>query len=261
MGTGRWWEHPEVQEKLGLSPEQVEKLGAQRLETETKMIEVGSKRKIAHLRLRDLVSKKDSTDEDISKRVDEIGELQKEQMKASIAQIRSIRSILDEDQQKKVEEFLKARRDRAHRGPFLKGRPGGWDGPPRDMDGRKDKGPDKGDKKDRDGKPGRDGGDGDGPRHFRRGFGMAPGAEDGPLPCDAPGLPGAPPAGGMEFGGPAGPPEGPGEAMGGELEAVPFPPEGGPEFGWAEGDLETDLLLGDFLTFDEPFEDILAGTE
>jgi Spy/CpxP family protein refolding chaperone len=263
MGIGRWWEHPEVQKKLELTPEQVEKLGTQRLETETKMIEVGSKKRIAQLRLRDLVSKKDASEEEINKKIDEIGDLQKEQMKAVIAQSRSVRSILNEDQQKKVEEFLKVRRERAHRGPaFRGGGPDGWGDRPWGKDGKEGKG-DKGPGKA--GKRGKDRGEGDGPRPPRRAFGMAPDE-----PNDMPGLmsppdgPPAPPPPRPEFGGPAGPPEGPGapgEELGEEKEGAPFPPEGGPEVGWAEGGLESDLLLDDFATFDEPIENILADFE
>ncbi len=256
MGIGRWWEHPEVQKKLELTPEQVEKIGAQRLETETKMIEVGSKKRIAQLHLRDLVSKKDSSEEEIAKRIDEIGELQKEQMKAVIGQIRSVRSILNEDQQKKVEEFLKVRRDRANRGPLFRGGPRAWDEKPWDKGGKGEKvekGPGK------PGKRGKDRGECDGPRPLRRGFGMA---LDGPgdlPPFNAPGMPDA-----LLPGGPVGPPETletPEEALGEGQERPPFPPEGGPEMAWREGDLESGLLLDDLAIFDEPIEEMLADFE
>ena len=263
MDFGRWWEHPEVQKKLALNPEQVEKLGAQQLETETKMIEVESKRKIAHLHLRNLVSKKDSSEEEISKRIDEIGELQKEQMRAAIGQIRGVRSILNEDQQKKVEEFLKVRRERAHRGPLFKGGPKTWDGKPWTKDGKGERG-DRGEKgPGKDIRRGKDRGEGDGPRPPHRGFGMAPEGPDHRPGYDGPeGLDAPPPK--PEFGGPAGPPDDsviPEDSLGAGPQGAPVPPGPNPELGWVDEDFDSSFMVDDFAAFEEPVEDILADFE
>lgn len=272
MAIGRWWEHPEVQKKLELTPEQVEKIGSQRLETETKMIEVSSKKRIAQLRLRDLVSKKNASEEEINKWIDEIGNLQKEQMKAVIAQTRGIRSILTEEQQTKVDKFLKTRRERFQRGPRFLGGPGAREDQPGD------RGPGKGDMDGRGGKhgkglgEGKGRGEGKGPGPFGGGFGMAP---DGPM--DQPGLagpggPGLPPQGCPAIDGPAGPglggpavppdmpeaPDSPREANG---EGPLFPPQPESELGMGEGDLDAGFLMDDFASFDEPIEDILADFE
>ncbi len=264
MDIGRWWEHPEVQKKLGLTPEQVEKLAAQRLETETKMIEVGSKKRIAQLHLRDLVSKKDASEEEINKKVDEIGDLQKEQMKAAIGQTRAIRTILNDEQQAKVEKFLKNRQERANRGPRFRGGPdGGRDDRPWDKDGQGENGPGM------DGKHGMNRGEGKGPGGpgghggpGGRGFGMAPEGQLDSPDMDAPGLPDAPPPGGPGFGGPVEPPMrpgAPGKALEGDDAGAPFPPE--PELGWGGDNLDSGFLMGDLTSFDEPLEDILADFE
>ena len=256
MGMGRWWEHPEVQKKLELTPEQVEKLGTQRLGTETKMIEVGSKMKIAQLYLRDLVSKKDATDEDINKKIDEIGDLQKEQMRAAIGQARAIRTILNEDQQKKVENFLKNRQERVNRGPRFKDGPGGgWADRPWGKDGKGEKG-NKG--HGMDGERGKGRGEGRGPGGpGGRGFGMAPDGEMAPPEMNTPGGPD-----GQEFGGPAEPPMGPGapgQAPNGDEAGAPVPPE--EQFGWGGNDLDPGFLMDEFTTIDEPLENILADFE
>jgi hypothetical protein len=116
MGMGPWWNHPEVREKLGLTEEQVTKLSEHRLATETRMIETTAKMKIAELQLKDLLSKKEASTEDIDKKIDEIGDLQKERVRTMIHQKRILKDILNEDQIKKVERFINARKMQAMKG-------------------------------------------------------------------------------------------------------------------------------------------------
>lgn len=286
-GLGKWWDFPEVREKLGLSQEQVDSLSKLGVETETKLIEINAKLQIAKIKLREIGMKKDTPQENIDQLVNELGDLHKEQLKAFINQRRGTLNTLNEDQIKKVEKFLAVRKDRMKRGPDWAKRPldydkaqgkakdynkekgKKWD---RDKDGDKDRDRDR----DREGMRGRDGDRGDGRPgppdregpQGRRGFGMAPEGMPG-FPGGGPGM-FPPPNGPMPpnenpaLGGPVGPPPADAPEMQGpdavEMDVVTENPEG-PDFGMMEDPLGPFLLDGLPMLGDPIDEDMIADFE
>jgi hypothetical protein len=120
------WNHPEIREKLDLSDEQVEQLQSNNLEFETKMIEHRAKMEIARLKLESLLSSEEMNREEIVKQAEVIGNLHKDQIVMLADQKMSLRGVLNEEQMKKVEKFMKAAAEKIRdQRPGLRGRMGG----------------------------------------------------------------------------------------------------------------------------------------
>ncbi len=288
-GLGKWWDFPEVREKLGLSQEQVDSLSKLGVETETKLIEINAKLQIAKIKLREIGMKKDTPQENIDQLVNELGDLHKDQLKTFINQRRGTLNILNEDQVGKVEKFMAARKAHMRRGMDFMRRPfpprDGEKGPGKDKEFDKDKGKKWDRDKDRDRDRDRDGdrdrkGDRDGMRGRRgdrddnrpgpphgmgpnrgRGFGMM--MEGGPGMLPPPNGP-MPPNENPALGGPVGPPPADAPEMQGpdavEMDVVTENPEG-PDFGMMEDPLGPFLLDGLPMLGDPIDEDMIADFE
>jgi uncharacterized protein YpuA (DUF1002 family) len=118
------WNHPEVQKKLNLSEEQVKALQARRLEMETQRIKVHADMEIARLKLEDLIEQDDVNKEAIDAQIEELGKLHADQIRGMVYQKLALREILNEEQLKKVDDFIARMKGR----DFLEGK--------RDLDDR-----------------------------------------------------------------------------------------------------------------------------
>ena len=229
------WNRPEVQERLGLSGEQVEKLQQSRLELETKRIDTHAKTEIARLNLESLLKKKDIDKAAVDRLINELGDLHKENIRGMVQQKIALGEILNATQLEKVEAFLDRARARQDPHQFMENFQGRGDGQGRmreEMQKRrvertlkgKEKG-EKGPKKDRKGDPDTVGFGAPGQGPFGPPPGPGPRGQGGPEGRRGPGRPGLGGPHGPGFGGPPPPPFPPSEfgtPPGGEL---PPPPE------------------------------------
>lgn len=118
--SGGFLNHPEVQKKLGLSDEQVEKLKANHRELEKRRIQTEADLEIARMEMEDLLRADELDKEAIDKQVETIGDLHKQQIRGMVDHIVAIHDILDSSQLEKIRGFMD--KMRAHRGGGFEGR-------------------------------------------------------------------------------------------------------------------------------------------
>ncbi len=129
---GGFINHPEVQKRLGLTEEQVEKLQSNRRELEKRRIKTEADIEIARIEMEELLKGKEIDKAAINKHVDALGDLHKQQIRGMVDNILAVHEILDGTQLEKVQGFMD--RVRGHRGgdPFGPSWRGDRDGRGRD---------------------------------------------------------------------------------------------------------------------------------
>lgn len=111
----KFWERPEVQEKLGLTVEQQSKLAAHFYYTARSRLTRRSQIKILELELDQLMNAETVDEEAITAKAREIGELKSQQYRDRIAERMSLKKILTREQQTELRELGRARRDAQRR--------------------------------------------------------------------------------------------------------------------------------------------------
>ena len=102
-------------EKLGLTPEQREKIKALRIDHDEQEKNV-LKLKLAKVDLKEMLKKDSASDEDILKQADVINKMMVDQNMQKIHHILAIRKILTPEQRAKFHEFMDAHRKGEHGG-------------------------------------------------------------------------------------------------------------------------------------------------
>jgi Spy/CpxP family protein refolding chaperone len=107
----KFWERPEVQEKLGLTAEQENELAAHFYEAARSRLARRSQIQILELELDQLMNVETADEEAITAKAREIGELKSQQYQDRIAERMSLKKILTREQQTELRELGRAQRD------------------------------------------------------------------------------------------------------------------------------------------------------
>jgi Spy/CpxP family protein refolding chaperone len=130
-------------EELGLSDKQVASIKETRFATQKQSIELQSKTRIARLELRQLMQKENVNENEVTRQVEEIGDLRTSQMQNRVQSQLQVRAILTADQRSKLQELRKERMQKRFeqntppgrgRGPQRFRRQGGGAGPSADFE-------------------------------------------------------------------------------------------------------------------------------
>ncbi|MCA9438100.1 MAG: periplasmic heavy metal sensor, partial [Candidatus Omnitrophica bacterium] len=143
---GGFLNHPEVQKKLGLSDDQIQKLKANQREMQKHRIKLQADTEIARMELEELLRADEMDKAAIDQHVNSLGDLHKQGIQGMVDHLLAVRDILDSTQLEKVQGFMdrmrgprgdegkgawKGKQGDRRGGEMREGRRGRGEGPPR----------------------------------------------------------------------------------------------------------------------------------
>jgi Spy/CpxP family protein refolding chaperone len=107
MRFDRLLENPEIAKKIGLTDEQIETLKEEQYKLQTQKIDLRAKMEKAALEQARLLTKEDSSDEEILEAVEETGKIRTELAVVGMQQLLVIRRVLTKEQREKIQKMMR----------------------------------------------------------------------------------------------------------------------------------------------------------
>lgn len=134
---GRWWDNPNVAQKLALTDDQKKKMDDIFQQHKLQLIDLNAALQKQEVLLRPLIEADQPDEQKVLSQIDAIAQARADLEKANARMLFGIRRVLTPDQWKKVQDFHRQMADR-RAGPGGPGGPGRWR---RGSDGQKGSGP------------------------------------------------------------------------------------------------------------------------